>query len=149
MSASCLLKVSAHMMGHIMKVLTFMYTPSQLMGICKQSSTAPTSRALMPSGCAMHAWFRPYKMSQNLTQLTMSPSTNHDNPGLMTVNGTQKHFCIIPRVSMTNFFGIYSNRTPRRLEIRHVSFGVSMVELSYAKSHQCDSLHLFPMNGCT
>src|SRR5260370_8807050 len=127
-----------HMMGHIMKVLTFTYTPSQLTGICKQSSTAPTSRALMPSGHATHARFRLYEMSQNLTQLTTSPSINHDNLGLMTVNGTQKHFHIIPRVSMTNFFGIYSNRTPRRLEIRHFSFGVSMVELTYVKSYQVD-----------
>ena len=46
-------------------------------------------------------------MSQNLTQLTTSPSTNHNNPELRTVNGGQKHFCIIPRASTTNFFRIY------------------------------------------
>ena len=50
-----LAKGVTHMMWHIMKVLTFTYTPSQFMGICKQSSTAPTSRALMPSGHAAHA----------------------------------------------------------------------------------------------
>ena len=56
---------------------------------------------------------------------------------------------IIARVSTIGFFGIYRNKIPRKLEIEHVSIGVSMVDLSYVKSHQSNSLDLSLTSGCT